>query len=104
MRRRVSILSALVCLSIAAPGGATPALPAAPPPLGPVIVRLVQRHQVIVTRAGRHGPTYSLESKTGQVLSPDMTMDQLATRNPQLHGQIRSLQDAVTWAGVDTGD
>ncbi len=98
MLRRLQIAVALACLAVASPGGAAP-VPAVA--VGPVICRLVQRHQVIVARAGRQGPTYAVESRGGAVLSPDMTMDQIAVRNPELHRQIRTLTTAVSWAGIE---
>jgi hypothetical protein len=71
---------------------------------GPMIARIVERHQSIIVRAGADGPTYSLATPSGEKLTPGMTIGQLAQKDPELFHKVRSLQDGVLWAGCDTGE
>ncbi len=87
------------CSNAPAPAVATAAAASAPRQPGPVISRLVMRRQTIVVRAGTDGPTYSLETRRGEVVVPDSTADELAVRNPDLLHSIRTMETAVSWAG-----
>ena len=69
-------------------------------PQGPVISRVVGKDQVIVIRAGKNGPTYSLESRTGEVIVPAMTLGELAMSQPELFGEIRTMRADTLWAGL----
>ena len=76
---------------------------ATPRHLGPVITRFAMRTRTITARAGidAGGPTYSLETPGGHVLVPDMTLGELARKNPDLNREIRAMDTAVLWAGTD---
>jgi hypothetical protein len=69
---------------------------------GVLITRLVGRRDVIVVRAGTEGPTYSLETKSGEVLVPGVTRGKLAMTKPTFSKQVRTMQASNDWAGIDT--
>ena len=101
MRTIIAFLVVLGCCS-----GAAPQMPSQrqSPVIvaghrGPVILELRQRDRVIVVRAGRVGQTYSVRTKTGEVLISDMTMTQLAGKAPELSRNIQTLQSGISWAG-----
>lgn len=60
--------------------------------VGPVIVKIVSRDSVIVARAGADGPVYSVESKTGEVLMPSMTLDQMTALHPEMADKVKTMQ------------
>ena len=66
-----------------------------------VITRLEARDSVIVVRSSPDGPTYSLESKTGSILIPEMTLEELRVHNPELHHYIQTMHATERWAGYE---
>ncbi len=95
-------------LSIALAGTSCASRTSTPPPAqaqndtGPVISRIVGRHETIIVRAGPNGPTYSAVARDGTVLTKQMTLDELAVNEPAMFGQIRTMQaDAVLIADTD---
>ncbi len=100
LKRLIFVGLALACGVPATGHAASAAAPATrPTAVGPVISRLVMRRQTIVIRGGEAGPTYSLETRGGDVLAPPMTAVELAVRNPDLLNTVRTMQTAVLWAG-----
>jgi hypothetical protein len=98
MRRIVLVIIAFAGASCSMKPAATPT--AEPVPLDqPVISRIVQRRDVIVVRAGRGEPTYSVESKSGTVLQRQMTLTELAGSDPQLFRAIKTMEADTRWAG-----
>jgi hypothetical protein len=101
MRCAMSLILVLACGSCASKQSATvPAARAAEG--GPVITRLVGREQTIVVRAGVNGPTYSVESRTGEIVSSAMTIDELAMSDPDLFRAVRTMQAGTHWAGKES--
>jgi hypothetical protein len=90
---------ALTCASCAMKATPPPPQASGPRSDGPVISRVVQRHDVIVVRAGANGPTYSLESKSGAVLVSEMTLSELAASHPEMFRAIKTMEADVRWAG-----
>lgn len=85
--------------------GCSTSAPEVAPPAGAshdhkVLLRIVGRDRVIVVRSGEAGATWSLESADGEVLVPDMTLDELRAEHPQLHQRVRTMQADPTWAGM----
>jgi hypothetical protein len=68
---------------------------------GPVIARIVGRHDVIVVRAGAEGATYSLETKQGKTLVPAQTLGNLAMSKPGLGRKVRTMQASADYAGLE---
>jgi hypothetical protein len=66
----------------------------------PVIVKVISRDVTITARAGENGPVYSVQSKTGETVVSDQTLDQLQASEPRLARHISGMQ-AGTWAGLD---
>jgi len=101
MRKSLLYSLLLAAGSCAAPQAVTPPPAAVQPSPTPVISRIVSRNDVIVIRAGQQGATYSLETKTGEVLIPGKTMNELAQSSPQFHNTVRTMQASTVYAGVD---
>ena len=101
MSPRSTLALAVMAGTCCAPCGttATPRADLAAAP-GPVIARLVQRRQVIVIRAGRDGPTYSVETRAGSVTVPAATLGGLARTSPATARTVREIQDSVLYAGL----
>jgi hypothetical protein len=101
MRYAISLILVVACASCASKRAAV--VPAARAGEGgPVITQLVGREQTIVVRAGVNGPTYSVESKDGELLRPPMTIDELAMSDPELYRAVRSMQAGRLWAGKES--
>ena len=99
---RYAVLSVLALACASCSSGVPPKVAASPSPSPewPVITRLAGPRQVIVVRAGRDGPTYSVESKAGRVIVPARTLGDLAMANPKFFRMVRSMQANVLWAGL----
>jgi hypothetical protein len=100
--RYITILSILALSCASCSSSRPPALTTSsgPLPKGLVISRVVGRDRVIVVRSGPNGPTYSLESKTGEVIVPAVTLGDLAMSKPELFREIRTMQANTVWAGL----
>jgi hypothetical protein len=94
----------LACGSCAHSPGGAPLAAISSQQSGPVIARIVQRHQTIVIRSGSAGPTYSLESPGGELLTKDMTMGELAMKNPELFRRVKAMQDNLLCADLSSAD
>jgi hypothetical protein len=69
---------------------------------GSVIGRLKTRDRVITITSGPDGPLYTIESKEGELIAPNLSGEELATRFPALYEKIeKSLADPKIWAGTD---
>jgi hypothetical protein len=99
MNRSVILLS-IVLTGCAAHRASIPqAQSAAPKSIDPIIVKLVGRNTTLVARATQNGPTYSLESSTGDVIVPAQTLESLRTERPALAREVQTLE-ANAWAGM----
>jgi len=96
------LLLMMTCGSCAMAPRATPVAARLPEQRGPVITRIVSRDTTVVVRAGVDGAdaTYSVESKSGEILVPDMTLPQLARANPELFRSVQTAQSSVMYAGL----
>lgn len=54
-------------------------------PQGPVIVRLVGRHQTITVTSGPAGALYSAQTATGKMIVANATLDELRTDHPEVY-------------------
>lgn len=100
MRFAIALVLILVCSSCSS--NKPPAVAATRAKVaGPVITHIVARDEIIVVRAGTDGPTYSLESKGGEVIVPAMTRGELAMSRPDLSNAIRRMHAGRIWAGKD---
>ena len=100
---RYIVILSMLALSCASCSSSRPPAASSPrglEPQGPVISRVVGRDQVIVVRAGPNGPTYCLQSKTGEVIVPAMTLGDLAMSKPELFRELRTMQANTLWAGL----
>ena len=71
-------------------------------PDGTVIGHLKTRDQVISITTGPDGPLYTIRSKEGLEIALHLTIEELATRFPDLHVKIeKSLADPKIWAGIE---
>jgi hypothetical protein len=105
MRYIISSAVALVCASCCFAGPATqPAASLPTPPQGQIITQIVSRDKVIIVRAGANEPTYSLQTKSGEVLVPPTTAGDLAVSNPQLLQTIHTMQATTLDASVVDGE
>lgn len=69
---------------------------------GSVIGRLKTRDLVITITTGPDGPLYTIESKEGELIAPNLSGEELASRFPTLYEKIeKSLADPKIWAGTD---
>jgi hypothetical protein len=98
---RYAILLALV-LTCCTPAPKPSTMADNTPPAGPVIARLVSRHNTITIRAGAE-PTYQVESQTGIVVVKNAPLKLIAQTNPEWSDRIKAMQDNVLWAGMDAG-
>lgn len=71
-------------------------------PAGPVIVRIVSRHETITASAGASGVVYAIDRAEGKD-QPAMSLDQMQAQSPASAGRIRTMRAAGAgmWAGVD---
>jgi hypothetical protein len=98
MKHRMFIAAVVICSGC---GNQHAAAPRAAVHEDPVITRMVSRSQTVTIRAGKNGPTYSVESPDGQVLLASATLDELRIQQPDLARRIETLQAGTAWAGVD---
>jgi hypothetical protein len=103
MRYLIASMLALNCAVCASNRPAAVSAADGPTASGAMISRLVGRHDVIVVRAGATGATYSLETKSGEVVVPAATLGKLAMTKPTLSRAVRTMQASNDWAGIDTG-
>ena len=102
MRYIIASAVALVCASCSpTPPPPTPQTPPAAVSQGQIITQIVSRDQDIIVRAGATEPTYTLQTKTGEILVPAMTFGQLALNNPQLARTVRIMQADAICASAD---
>jgi hypothetical protein len=67
-------------------------------------VRVVSRDSTIIARAGRNGPVYSMQDKSGQTIVPAMSLDSLQAQHPDIARRVQAMtaiDTASVWAGVD---
>jgi hypothetical protein len=71
-------------------------------PQGPVIVRLVGQHQVVMVTAGPNGPLYTAQSSDGRTLVANATLAQLRAENPDVYRFVEPAMaaDASVTAGA----
>jgi hypothetical protein len=98
MRYFIASILALSCAAFSSDNSAIVGTMRAARPDGMIITRVVSRQDVIVVRAGSGGPTYSLETKNGEVIVPAATLGKLAMTKPSLSGAVKAMQ-ATDWAG-----
>ena len=65
----------------------------------PLIVELIGREYTIRVVSGPAEPLYSILSKSGTVLAPPMTLDEMRAFNPELHKHLNGAL-ALKWAGM----
>ncbi len=70
----------------------------------PVIAHLAFREYFVTIKSSAEGPQYSVRTRSGTILSDDLTDEQLLAAHPKLHSHIRASHAAVesgsfTWAG-----
>ena len=97
MKRSLIVLSIVLSGCVAHRASAPQAKTS--PANDPVIVKLVGRDTTLVARASRNGPTYSIESNTGEVLVPGQTLETLRVQRPALAHEVQTLE-ASAWAGL----
>jgi hypothetical protein len=102
MRYIIASAITLVCASCFAGPATQPAAPLPTPAQGQIITQIVSRDKVIIVRAGATEPTYSLQTKSGEVLVPPTTAGDLAVSNPQLLKTIHTMQAMSLDASVDS--
>jgi hypothetical protein len=98
MRYILPVLLAFATASCATNPGTTP-FAAKPRIAGPVIARIASRKTTLVIRAGVTEPTYSLETPAGEVLVKNMTLGELARKNPEMRDRVQNMQAQLLWAG-----
>jgi hypothetical protein len=102
MRYLISAIVALVCVSCTSstPPAASALAPQSVAAQGPIITQIVSHNEVIIVRAGATEPTYSLQSKNGEILVPAITAGDLALAHPELLQKVRTMQAATMDASV----
>ena len=95
------LIAALLALAVASCSTAPKTVPISDrsPQHTATIARIASRHSTIVVRAGFSEPTYSLETNGGEVLVKDMTVGELAQKNPAMLDRVRNMQAKLLWAG-----
>jgi hypothetical protein len=97
MVRKLSILAILLSVAGCSQQNRQAAAPA---PQDPLIVRVVSRDVTITARATGDGPVYSVQSKSGETIVSDQTLEDLQANEPKLARHVGAMQ-AGTWAGLD---
>lgn len=62
-----------------------PAARAEATPQGPVIVRLVGRHETITVTSSPNGPLYTAQTSNGETLVANATLDELKAEHPEIY-------------------
>lgn len=84
--RQAGIAGSLLCLTFAGCAVHRAKTPVAvAEPSGPVIVRLVGRHQSVIVTSSGQGPRYSVRDNSGKMLVANATLDQLRTDHPDVY-------------------
>jgi hypothetical protein len=86
MTRPSIVAASLVSLLAGGCAAHTAKTPAAiATPQGPVIVRLVGRHQTVTVTSSGNGPLYSVQNDKGKLVVANATLEELRAEHPDMY-------------------